>query len=142
MKTKSLFTLALAGLMVISLVTTVGAELPKMKMTTDIPDSIIMPDKIETRIGTLELFDGFPSDETVERAYDFLLFQRGVDVFLDEIAEIRQECPEVELEVFVHGALCRLPTTRSRLRGSPRPRWGTARAATGSGSGRRRTARR
>jgi hypothetical protein len=64
---------------------TVTPSIPKMKMTTEIPDSITMPDKIETRIGTLELFDGFPSDETANKAYDFLLFQRGVDVFLDEM---------------------------------------------------------
>jgi len=44
---------------------------PEMKMTTDIPESIIMPDKIKTRIGTLELFDGFPNDATVQKAYDF-----------------------------------------------------------------------
>ncbi|MEN9596910.1 MAG: hypothetical protein RL236_1344 [Pseudomonadota bacterium] len=28
------------------------------------------------------------------------------ELSLDEIAEIRQQCPDVELEVFVHGALC------------------------------------
>ena len=28
------------------------------------------------------------------------------ELSLDEIAEIRQECPDIELEVFVHGALC------------------------------------
>jgi len=64
---------------------TVPSSTPKMIMTTDIPKSIIMPDRIETRIGTLELFDGFPDVETVQKAYDFLLFQRGVDVFLDEM---------------------------------------------------------
>jgi hypothetical protein len=44
------------------------AEPPRMKMTTSIPKSILTPDKIETRIGTLEFFDGFPNDETVEKA--------------------------------------------------------------------------
>ena len=28
------------------------------------------------------------------------------ELSLDEIEKIRQECPEIELEVFVHGALC------------------------------------
>jgi len=28
------------------------------------------------------------------------------ELSLDEVAEIRQECPDIELEVFVHGALC------------------------------------
>ena len=26
--------------------------------------------------------------------------------FLDQIEEIRQQCPDMELEVFVHGFLC------------------------------------
>ena len=46
------------------------ATAPEMKMTTDIPESIVMPDKIKTRIGTLELFDGFPNEETVQKAYE------------------------------------------------------------------------
>jgi len=60
----------------------------KMKMTTEIPESIIIPDKVETRIGTLEFFDGFPTEATVKKAYDFLDFQRGVDVFLDEMRAV------------------------------------------------------
>ncbi|MBW2607483.1 MAG: hypothetical protein JRD05_07570, partial [Deltaproteobacteria bacterium] len=59
-----------------------AGQAPKMKMTTDIPESIIIPDKLETRIGTLEFFDGLPTDKTVQKAYDYLDFQRGVDVFL------------------------------------------------------------
>ena len=48
------------------------AQAPKMKMTTDIPASIIMPDKIKTRIGPLGFFDGFPTEKIVRKAYDFL----------------------------------------------------------------------
>ena len=40
---------------------------PKMKMTTDIPAGIAIPDKVETRLGTLKFFDGFPDDATVEK---------------------------------------------------------------------------
>lgn len=58
---------------------------PRMKMTTKIPESIVVPDTIETRIGTLEFFDGFPTEETTKKAYDYLDFQRAVDVFLDEM---------------------------------------------------------
>jgi putative protease len=36
---------------------------------------------------------------------------------LDEIAEIRQECPDIELEVFVHGALCIAHSGRCLLSG-------------------------
>lgn len=55
------------------------------QMTTDIPQAITIPDRIETSIGTLEFFDGFPSMETVSKAYDFLDLQRAVSVFLDEM---------------------------------------------------------
>ncbi len=58
---------------------------PKMKMTTDIPASITTPDKVETRIGTLEYFDGFPTTETSQKLYDYIDFARGVDVFLNTI---------------------------------------------------------
>jgi hypothetical protein len=85
MKTKSLFTLALTGLMVISLVTTVGAELPKMKMTTLIPPGIAIPDKLETRLGTLNFFDGVPDEKTIQKVYDNLDFQRAVQAYLSSI---------------------------------------------------------
>src|SRR5512138_3470535 len=55
---------------------------PKMKMTTDIPPEITTPDSVETRLGTLKFFDGFPDDATVEKVYDNLDFQRGVQAFL------------------------------------------------------------
>ncbi len=39
------------------------------------------------------------------------------ELSLDEIAEIRAECPEMELEVFVHGALCIAYSGRCLLSG-------------------------
>ena len=50
-----------------------------------IPDKIMTPDTVETRIGTLEFFDGMPDEATVEKAYENLDFMRGVDVFLNFI---------------------------------------------------------
>jgi hypothetical protein len=55
----------------------------KCKMTTEIPDFITTPDKVETRLGMLEFFDGYPSHETAQKCYDNLLFMRGVEVFLN-----------------------------------------------------------
>ena len=49
----------------------------------DPPSSILTPDKVETRLGALEFFDGYPSAETVEIAYNHLDFMRGVRTFLD-----------------------------------------------------------
>ncbi len=39
------------------------------------------------------------------------------ELSIDEIAEIRQECPDIELEVFVHGALCIAYSGRCLLSG-------------------------
>jgi hypothetical protein len=55
---------------------------PTMKMTTPIPPQITTPDSVETRLGTLKFFDGFPDDATVEKVMDNLDFSRGVQAFL------------------------------------------------------------
>ena len=46
-------------------------------------DAISIPDKVETAIGTLEFFDGVPTDATVATVYDNLDRMRGVQVYLD-----------------------------------------------------------
>jgi hypothetical protein len=83
MKIKSLANMALTGLMVAGLTTAAWAASPKMKMTTDIPGTIITPDSVETRIGTLKFFDGFPDDATTQKVFDNLDFMRGVEAFLN-----------------------------------------------------------
>ena len=52
---------------------------------TKIPESIMTPDKVETRIGTLEFFDGIPTKETATLLYDNLDFMRGVEAFLSGV---------------------------------------------------------
>src|SRR6478736_2368341 len=54
----------------------------KPKMATEVPESIVIPDQLNTRIGTLRFVDGFPDDDTVQKVYDNLDFQRGVQAFL------------------------------------------------------------
>ncbi|MGB8797956.1 MAG: DUF1254 domain-containing protein [Candidatus Aquilonibacter sp.] len=54
-----------------------------MKMTTKIPAPITTPDKVQTRLGTLSFFDGFPDDATVKTVMDNLDFSRGVQAFLN-----------------------------------------------------------
>ncbi|WP_440906280.1 tRNA 5-hydroxyuridine modification protein YegQ [Catenovulum sp. SX2] len=39
------------------------------------------------------------------------------ELSIDEIAEIRQQCPDIEIEVFVHGALCMAYSGRCLLSG-------------------------
>ena len=50
-----------------------------------IPTQIMTPDRVDTRIGQLEFFDGFPTDATTRTVFDHLDFLRGVQVFLDFI---------------------------------------------------------
>ena len=53
------------------------------EMTTAIPESVTTPDRVETRIGPLEFFDGYPTEDTAQRCIDNLLLMRGVEVFLN-----------------------------------------------------------
>jgi hypothetical protein len=46
-----------------------------------IPPSLTTPDKIETRIGTLEFKDGAPSVDTAEKVRDALAFTAALNVF-------------------------------------------------------------
>jgi hypothetical protein len=51
-------------------------------------DAISIPDNVETSIGTLEFFDGVPTDATVATVYDNLDRMRGVEVFLDNVGAV------------------------------------------------------
>jgi hypothetical protein len=68
--------------MLLATLTTVDAQQVKFKMTTEIPASITTPDSVRTSLGTLRFFDGFPDPATVQKVYDNLDFQRGVQAFL------------------------------------------------------------
>ncbi|MFN2237593.1 MAG: hypothetical protein ACK2U1_25465, partial [Anaerolineales bacterium] len=58
---------------------------PTPNYNTHIPAKIMTPDKVETRIGTLEFVDGIPTKETADLVYDNLDFLRGVETFLNGI---------------------------------------------------------
>ena len=60
------------------------------KMSTLTPPGIAAPDKIDTRLGTLNFFDGFPDKATVEKLYDNLDFQRAVQAYLLAIPAVSQ----------------------------------------------------
>ena len=48
-----------------------------------IPPSLVTPDRVETRIGTLDFKDGAPSQATLDKVYDNLLFTHAFDAFVD-----------------------------------------------------------
>jgi hypothetical protein len=58
---------------------------PRPNYNTPVPEKIMTPDKVETRIGTLEFFDGLPTPETSQKVWDNLDFMRGVETFLNGI---------------------------------------------------------
>ncbi len=64
---------------------TSSLENVKEKFNTDVPEKILTPDYVNTRIGGLDFYDGVPSINTVEKVYDNLDFLRGVEVFLNFI---------------------------------------------------------
>ena len=58
---------------------------PTPGFNNKIPEKIMTPDTVETRIGTLNFVDGVPTAETTQKVYDHLDFLRGVEVFLNFI---------------------------------------------------------
>jgi len=70
MKAKSLFITWITCTVILgfSMQQLIAADTPKY--TTEIPPSITTPDSEETRLGTLEFFDGMPSEKTAQLAYD------------------------------------------------------------------------
>jgi hypothetical protein len=77
--------LATAIALIFSIGASYAAQPPKMKMTTDIPEAITTPDSVETRLGTLKFFDGYPDDATTQKVYDNLDFMNGVNAFLNAV---------------------------------------------------------
>jgi len=63
---------------------------PKLKFSTPLPPGIASPAKVETRLGTLNFFDGFPDKATAEKLYDNLDFQRAVQSYLLAIPAVNQ----------------------------------------------------
>lgn len=64
------------------------AQTAPHRMTTPIPPGIAMPDAVQTRLGPLTFFDGFPDTQTAARIYDNLDFQRAVQAYLLGLAPV------------------------------------------------------
>lgn len=62
--------------------TTAKVETPTYKMTTEIPENVLIPDEIETRLGKLEFFDGVPTEETAQKIWDHQDFSRAVECMI------------------------------------------------------------
>jgi hypothetical protein len=86
MKIKHLKNLV-SGAAVVALIIVMGPSAQAQDKTPGfnqkIPDKIMTPDTVQTRIGALEFVDGVPTPETTQRVYDNLDFLRGTEVFLN-----------------------------------------------------------
>ncbi len=86
-----------------------------------VPEKLLTPDIVETkRLGTLNFFDGLPSEETVEKLWDNLDFMRGVDAFLQGIpaTSVHAFCKGLEdygVEPFAAGITEELLDARSLM---------------------------
>ena len=60
-----------------------AAGTPTAGFNNRIPEKIMTPDTVDTRIGKLEFVDGVPTVDTSRTLYDNLDFLRGVETFLN-----------------------------------------------------------
>jgi hypothetical protein len=63
---------------------------PQYKHSTPMPPGVAMPDKLDTRIGTLTFSDGVPDKASTEKIYDNLDFQRAVQAYLLGLPPVNQ----------------------------------------------------
>jgi len=63
---------------------------PQYKYSTPMPPGVASPDKVETRLGTFNFFDGFPDNATAEKLFDNLDFQRAVQAYLLALPAVNQ----------------------------------------------------
>jgi hypothetical protein len=58
-----------------------GATSTKAQVSQETIESLSAPDKVDTRIGTLEFKDGVPTQDTAEKVRDTLAFTRALNVY-------------------------------------------------------------
>ncbi len=78
----------LSTIVIATLSLTAQAQSVAMKMTTEIPKEIITPDKVDTRIGTLNFTNGMPDKKTIQTVYDNIDFARAVEVYLNTLSGV------------------------------------------------------
>ncbi|MGD8270372.1 MAG: DUF1254 domain-containing protein [Desulfobacterales bacterium] len=114
MKAKKHFIVILIVLVAVCLAITAEATPPKYKMTTQVPENVLTPDQVETRLGTLKFFDGVPTAETAEKVWDHLDFSRAVESMIMTTPTaslqgfrkgIQKWGPDNETMIYWHGRL-------------------------------------
>jgi len=80
--------------------TSYAASPQQMKMTTPIAPGVMVPDKIETSIGTLNLNYGYPDDATTQKVYYNLDASRALQAYLLAIPIVNQAGMRATLRQF------------------------------------------
>lgn len=62
-----------------------GVQLASAQANAAVPAALITPDKVESRIGTLDFHDGLPSQATLDKVYDNLDFTHAQRAFTDTL---------------------------------------------------------
>jgi hypothetical protein len=76
----------LASLLIILGFTTFTQASEQPTYKADVPENITTPNSTQTKyLGELKFVDGFPTDETVTKTYDYLDTARAVELFLNTI---------------------------------------------------------
>ncbi len=65
------------------LTTTVVAQEPTPGFNNKIPESVLTPDTVETKLGTLEFFDGIPNEKAAAALFANLDLNRGLQALLN-----------------------------------------------------------
>jgi hypothetical protein len=73
------------GLLAVTCVILSLPSLATAQTAAAIPPSLTTPDRVETRIGTLEFKDGVPSKATAEKVFDNLDFTHAYRAFMDNM---------------------------------------------------------
>jgi len=87
---RSRFASILAVAVLPGLLAVTTAQAQQMKMTTPIAPGVMVPDKVETSIGTLHLNYGYPDDATTQKVYDNLDASRALQAYLLGIPIVNQ----------------------------------------------------
>jgi hypothetical protein len=73
----------LAGAIAVTIITASATQPAHAQATAGIPQSLVTPDKVESRLGTLDFKDGMPSKETLDKVYDNLDFTHAFEAFVN-----------------------------------------------------------
>ena len=81
---RTVYTSSILALCVsVSFATLVSAEEPTPGFNTKIPEWVLTPDTVETKLGTLEFFDGIPNEKAAAALFANLDLNRALQVLLN-----------------------------------------------------------